>query len=60
MSSDWRCDGTNRMRPMGIQMKVDVFLWPRLEAEFHGVSSYIGRVKKTKNGVSLLSDDASE
>ena len=40
-------------------MRVDIFLWPRMGAEFHGVSSKIERISTTKNGVSLLLDDAS-
>ena len=40
-------------------MRVDIFLWARNEAEFHGVSSKAGKIKTTKNGVLLLSDEAS-
>ena len=31
-----------------------------MESEFHGVSSQTGRIKTTKNGVPLLSDDGSK
>jgi hypothetical protein len=30
-----------------------------MEAEFHGVSSHIGRTRTTKKGVALVSDDTS-
>ena len=38
-------------------MRVDIFLWPRIEAEFHGVSSQTRRIKTTKNGISILSEE---
>ena len=33
--------------------------WPRIEAEFHGVSSHTRRTRTTKKGVALISDDTS-
>jgi len=59
MSPDRRCARTNHMWPVGIRMRVDMLLWPRMEAEFHGASSQIGRIETTKNGGLLLLDDAS-
>ena len=32
--------------------------WPRIAAEFHGVSSHIGRINTTKKGVSCASEEA--
>ena len=40
-------------------MRVDMFLWPRIIAEFHWVLSQTGRISATKNGISLHLDDAS-
>ena len=34
-----------------------MFLWPLVNAEFHGVSSQTGRTNNAKNGVSLLSEE---
>jgi len=36
-----------------------MFMCPRMEAEFQGVSSQTWRIRTTRNGVSLLSEDAS-
>ena len=36
-----------------------MLLWPMMDAEIHGVSSQTGKYSTTKNGVSLLSDEAS-
>ena len=33
--------------------------WPRMEVEFHGVSTHTWRTKTTKKGVALVSDDTS-
>ncbi len=33
--------------------------WPRMDAEFHGVSAQTGRMRTIKNRVSMLSEDAS-
>ena len=38
-------------------MRLDMLLWSRMEAEFHGVLSQIMRIRTTKNEVSLLSND---
>ncbi len=38
-SSDCICAGAHRMCAAGIRMRVDMLLWPRIAAEFHGVSS---------------------
>ncbi len=40
-------------------MRVVMLTWPRMEAEFHGVSSNIGRTRTIKKGVALVSDDTS-
>ncbi len=40
-------------------MMVDMFSWPLMASEFHGVSSLIGSFKITINGVSVHSDDVS-
>ena len=42
----------------GIRIRVDMLLWSRIAAEFHGVSSQIGRIKTTKKGVSSDSEEA--
>ena len=34
-----------------------MLLWLRIESEFYGVSSHIGRTRTTKKGVALVSDD---
>jgi hypothetical protein len=39
------------MCPTGIRMRVDMLWWPRIAAEFHGVSSQIRRIKTTRKGV---------
>ena len=31
--------------------------WPRILAEFHGVSSHTGRIKTTRKGVSCISEE---
>ncbi len=59
VSSDCLFAGTKRMCPVGIRMRVIMFLCPLIEDEFYGVSSYTKRIKTTKKGVSLCSDDAS-
>ena len=46
------------MCPAGIRMRVDMLWWPRIAAEFHGVSSQIGRISTTKKGVSCASEEA--
>jgi hypothetical protein len=33
-------------------MRVGILWWPRIAAEFHGVSSKNGRIKSTRKGVS--------
>ena len=45
------------MCPAGIRMRVDMLWWPRIAAEFHGVSSQTGRIKTIKKGVSCDSED---
>ncbi len=40
-------------------MRVVMLTWPRMEAEFHGVSSHNGRTRTTKKGVALVSYDTS-
>jgi uncharacterized protein YqjF (DUF2071 family) len=42
-----------------ICMKVDMFQWPLMAAELHGVSSDTGSIIMAKIGVSEHSDDAS-
>ncbi len=61
--------GKGRRQVVGLTMRqykahVDIrdanegmLLLPRMDAEFHGVSSRTGRTRTTKKGVSLLSDD---
>ncbi len=46
------------MCPAGIRMRVDMLWWPRIAAEFHGVSSHIGRISTTKKGISCASEEA--
>ncbi len=41
----------------GMRMTVVMLLWPRMEAEFHGVSPQTERTKTTKKQVWLLSDE---
>jgi hypothetical protein len=43
------------MCPVGIQMRLDMW-WPRIAAEFHGVSSQTGSIKTTRKGVSCDSE----
>jgi hypothetical protein len=43
----------------GIRMRVDMLWWLRIAAEFHGVSSQTGRIKTTKKGVFVDSEEAS-
>ena len=59
VSSDSRCVGTKRIWPVGIRMRGVKFIWPLMDAEFHGVSSQIGRTSTAGNAVSLLSEEAS-
>ena len=47
-SSDYLWAITNRMCPAVIRM----LWWPRIAAEFHGVSSQTRRIRTTKKGVS--------
>jgi len=58
-SSDCLCVGTNRMCPAGIWMRVEMLWWPRIAAEFHGVSSQTGRIKTTRKEVSGNFEEAS-
>jgi hypothetical protein len=44
---------------VGIQIRVVMFLWPRMKAQFHGVSSHTRRNITTRKGVSLHPDEAS-
>ncbi len=46
------------MCPTGIRMRVDMLWWPRMAAEFHGVSSQTRRIKTAKKGVSCVSEEA--
>ena len=46
------------MCPAGIRMRVDMLWWPRMAAEFHGVSSQTGRIKTAKKGLSCASEEA--
>ena len=46
------------MCPAGIRMRVVMLWWPRIAAEFHGVSSQIGRISTTKKGVYCASEEA--
>ena len=46
------------MCPAGIRMRVDMLWWPLMAAEFHGVSSHIGRIITAKKGVSCASEEA--
>jgi hypothetical protein len=57
-SSDCLCKETNRICPASIRIRVEMLWWPRIEAEFHGVSSQTGRIKTTKKGVSDDSEEA--
>ncbi len=41
----------------GIRMRVDILWWPRIAAEFHGVSSKTRRIKTTRKGVSYDSEE---
>jgi hypothetical protein len=59
VSSYRRCVGTNRIWSARIRMRVDMFLWPLVEAELHGVSSQTRMTDTAKNGALLLSDEAS-
>ena len=45
------------MRPAGIRMRFDMLWWPRIAAEFHGVSSQIGSIKITRKGASCDSEE---
>jgi hypothetical protein len=45
------------MCPAGIRMRVDMLWRPRIAAEFHGVSSYTGRIKTAKKGMSCDSEE---
>ena len=40
-------------------MRVVLLMWPRMEAEFHGVFSHSGRTITTKKGVVLVFYDTS-
>ena len=50
--------GTKRMCPLGMRMRVDMFLCPRMACDVHGESSHTGRVMTTRNGASVCSEDA--
>jgi len=41
---------TYMMYPAGIRMRLDMFWWPRIVAEFHDVSSQTPRIKTSKKG----------
>jgi hypothetical protein len=47
------------MWPAVIHTRVDMLWWPRIAAEFHGVSSQIGRIKTNRKGVFSTSKEAS-
>ena len=47
------------MCPAGIRMRIGMLWWPRIVAQFHGVSSQAGRIKITKKRVSGDSKEAS-
>ena len=49
--------GEKRMCPAGIRVRVDMLWWPRIAAEFHGVSSPTGSIKTTRKGVSCDSEE---
>ncbi len=49
--------GDKRMCPAGIRMRVDMLWWPRIAAEFHGVSSQTDNIKTTRKGVSCASEE---
>ena len=40
------------MCPAGIRTRVDMLWWPRIAAEFHGVSSQTRSIKTTRKGLS--------
>ena len=46
------------MCPDGIRMRVDMLWWPRIAAEFHGVSSQTRRIRTTRKSVSCESKEA--
>ena len=56
--SECLCAGTNLMCPAGVRVRVHMVWWPRIAAGFHGVSSHTGRVKTTKKGVFVNSEEA--
>jgi len=43
----------------GIRMRVDMLWWPRIAAEFNGVSSQNGRIRTTRKGVFGESEETS-
>ena len=45
------------MCPAGIRMSVDMLWWPRIAAEFHGVSSQTGSIKTTRKGLSCVLEE---
>ena len=47
------------MCPAGIRLRVYMFWWLRIAAEFHGLSSPTGSIKTTRNGVFVDSEEAS-
>ncbi len=50
--------GINLMCPLGMRMRVDIFVWPRIAFDVHGESSHTGRTMATRNGVSVCSEEA--
>ena len=51
--------GTKRICHVEMSLSVTIYRWPLIKADFHGVSSQTGRIKTTRNGVSVDSDDMS-
>jgi hypothetical protein len=49
--------GNKRMCPAGLRIRFDMLWWPRIAAEFHGVSSQTGRIKNARKGVSCASEE---
>ena len=51
--------GINRMWSAGMRIRVSMFHWPRMKAEFHGMSSQTRSIVTTNNGISVDSGNVS-